>query len=158
TQVTVSGVDIATRSSSASFAPANGSANGQFQTSTTNALNQSETWQYDLRFGKPTSHTGPNGLTTTSQYDSFGRKILEVRADGTKTQWVYGFCTTCSPGTPYYVLTVPLDANGSQNGPYTYVYFDVLDRETYRYVQGFDGNWIEIQTQYDALGRAQRKS
>jgi YD repeat-containing protein len=130
-QVTVSGADIATRSSTASYAPSNGSANGQFLTTQTNALGQSETWQYDSRFGKPTSHTGPNGLTTTWQYDSFGRKILELRADGTRTAWIYGTCSpsTCVSGMAYYVITASLDANGAPNGPQINLSYDNLDRE-----------------------------
>jgi len=169
TQVTVSGVDIATRSTTASFAPSNGSANGQFQTSTTNALNQTETWQYDLRFGKPTSHTGPNGLTTTWQYDTFGRKILEVRADGTQTQYTYHSCANngCSfqPGSAYSVWTQPLSASGAPNGPWEIIHYDMLDREIYHYVQSFqssagvdDRNWILVLTQYDALGRVSQKT
>ena len=68
TTVTVSGVDIVTRSSTATF-----DARGQFAATNANALNQSESFQYDARFAQPTSHTGPNGLTTTWTYDSFGR-------------------------------------------------------------------------------------
>jgi RHS repeat-associated protein len=160
TQVTTSGVDIATRSTTASFAPANGSANGQFQTSTTNALNQSETWQYDLRFGKPTRHTGPNGLTTTWQYDTFGRKTLEVRPDGTQTSFSYGVCPSgpCGPGATYFVQTQPLNASGAQNGPTVVINYDSLDREVFRGTQGFDGSWIAVATQYDGLGRVQSKS
>ena len=40
-----------------------------FATAATNALGQSESWQHDARFELPTSHTGPNGLTTTWTYD-----------------------------------------------------------------------------------------
>src|SRR5262249_53343863 len=72
TQVTVSGIDITTRSASTTY-----DTRGEFATSATNALSQSESWQYDARFGLPTSHTGPNGLTTTWTYDTFGRKTLE---------------------------------------------------------------------------------
>jgi RHS repeat-associated protein len=157
TQVTVSGVDIVTRSSSSSYAPANGSANGQFPTSQTNALNQTETWQYDLRFGKPTSHTGPNGLTTTWQYDTFGRKVREVRADGTQTTFSYTQCTGCVYGA-YYVFAIPLDANNNQNGAKTWVWFDTLDRETYRCTDGFDGSPICTQTVYDGSGRMLKKT
>src|ERR1700733_849029 len=88
TQVTVSGVDITTRSANTTY-----DTKGQFVTSATNALSQSESWAYDARFGLPTSHTGPNGLTTTWTYDTFGRKTLEVRADGTQTTWSYQFCS-----------------------------------------------------------------
>jgi RHS repeat-associated protein len=154
-QVTVSGADIATRSSTTSYAPANGSANGQFPTGMTNALNQSESWQYTSRFGTPTSHTGPNGLTTTWQYDTFGRKILEVRADGTKTTWGY---FSFGPGQGYYIVTTPQDASGNQNGPLAWSLFDGLNREYYRCTQGFDVSSICVQTVYDGFGRVQKKS
>jgi RHS repeat-associated protein len=161
TQVAVSGADIATRSSTTGYAPAAGSANGQFPTIQTNALNQSESWQYTLGFGKPKSHTGPNGLTTTWQYDNFGRKTLEVRADGTQTTWTYVQCTPnsgCVAPEAYYVLETPLDAQGNKNGPYKSFAFDMLDREVYRMTEGFDGSWIAVQTIYDGLGRVQKKS
>jgi RHS repeat-associated protein len=170
-QVMVSGVDIAARLSTTGYAPSNSSANGQFPTSQTNALNQSETWQYDLRFGKPTSHTGPNGLTTTWQYDTFGRKILETRADQTKTQWSYGYCKdlpggscTAAPGAAYYAQTLPLASDGSQNGPAVVAFYDQLDREVEQYTQGFAGTagcacaWIIVGTTYDGFGRVNQKS
>ncbi len=72
---TVSGVDIVSRSSGSTY-----DAKGQFVSSNSNALGQSESFQYDARFGQPTSQTGPNGLTTSWSYDSFGRKISEGRA------------------------------------------------------------------------------
>src|SRR5579872_1518904 len=92
--VTVSGSGIVSRTATSTY-----DAKGQFVVSSTNQLNQSESWQYDPRFGKPTSHTGPNGLTTTWSYDSLGRKIQEVRADGTRTKWTYTFCNGVNGGT-----------------------------------------------------------
>jgi YD repeat-containing protein len=94
TSAIVSGIDIVTRSASTTY-----DAQGRFATSATNALGQSETWQYDPRFGLPTSHTGPNGLTTAWSYDGFGRKILELRADGTRGQFTYAFCSGFNGGT-----------------------------------------------------------
>ena len=91
---TVSGVDIVTRSSSSTY-----DAEGQFVSSNTNALGQSESFQHDARFGQPTSQTGPNGLTTSWSYDSFGRKIQEIRPDGTQTKWTYQFCSGVNGGT-----------------------------------------------------------
>jgi RHS repeat-associated protein len=166
TQVTVSGVGITTRSSSTSYAPSSGSINGEFVTSRTNALSQTEAWQYHLSFGKPTSHTGPNGLTTTWSYDSFGRKTLEVRADHTQTKWAYQFCSgvnggtaACVTGASYVVQTTPLAADGqTQNGPLAIAYFDSLDRQIAGDTQGFDGSTIRVSTQYDALGRVRTKS
>jgi YD repeat-containing protein len=45
---------------------------GQFPTSSTNALNHTETKTYTPQFGTIASLTGPNGLSTTWTYDSFG--------------------------------------------------------------------------------------
>ena len=145
TRVSVSGVDIATRTTLTTY-----DAQGRFATAVANALNQSETWQYDARFGKPTSHTGPNGLTTTWSYDTFGRKTLEVRADGTRTRWGYQFCSgvnggtaTCVAGAAYLIQATPVAADGAtQNGPTGIVYYDTLDREIARDTQGFDASTI----------------
>lgn len=161
TSITVSGADIVTRSSTSAFSP-----NGQFNTTNTNALNQSENVQYDGRFGKPTSHTGPNGLTTTSSYDGFGRKIQEVRADGTMTKWFYKFCSgfnggtdTCLSGAVYLVVERPYAADAtSVIGPTVTVYFDSLDREIGRETEGFNGGTVRATRSYDALGRLTQTS
>ncbi len=161
TQVTVSGVDITTRSASTAY-----DLQGQFTTSATNSLSQSESWLYDPRFGLPTSHTGPNGLTTTWTYDTFGRKTLEVRADGTRTSWSYQFCAgvaggtaSCPSGAASLVQTTPLAANGTTHiGPVTTAYFDQLGRNIASDTEGFDGSAIRAATQYDAQGRVTQKS
>ncbi|WP_058896004.1 RHS repeat domain-containing protein [Herbaspirillum rubrisubalbicans] len=142
-------------------------ANGQFPVTSTNALGQSESRTYDARFGKVTSLTGPNGLTTQWQYDSFGRKIREIRADGTQTKWEYLYCSGVNGGTTpcpsygvYVVVTTPLASDGTTaNGPWSKVYFDSLDREIKSETVGFDGSSIVAKdTQYDSLGRVSRSS
>jgi RHS repeat-associated protein len=161
TQVTVSGIDITTRSASTTY-----DAQGKFATSATNALGQSESWQYDARFGLPTSHTGPNGLTTTWTYDTFGRKTLEVRADGTRTAWSYQFCSgtaggsaSCPSGGTYLVQETPLAADGTTHiGPVKTVYYDQLGRSIVADTEGFDGSAIRAATEYDAQGRVAQKS
>lgn len=156
---TQSGVDIATRTQATAY-----DTKGQFATTQTNALNQSETWQYDARFGQPTSHTGPNGLTTTWSYDSFGRKTLEVRPDGTRTSWSYVYCSGINGGTAscptngaYLVQETPLASDGTtQNGPVVKTYYDKLARVLGSDSQGFDGSTVRQLTQYDSKGRAER--
>jgi RHS repeat-associated protein len=155
TSVSVSGVDIVTRTSTSTY-----DSLGEFAVTNTNALSQSESWVYDQRFGKPTSHTGPNGLTTTWSYDVYGRKIQEVRSDGTQTKWQYLFCSgynggtaSCVAGAVYLVQATPYASGGvTQNGPLGIVYFDVLDREIGRDTQGFDGSTIRASKQYNANG------
>jgi RHS repeat-associated protein len=161
TSVTVSGADIVSRSSTTTY-----DARGQFVSTNTNALGQSESFQHDPRFGQPTSHTGPNGLTTTWSYDGFGRRILEVRADGTQTKWAYQYCSginggtsSCPAGASYLTQVTPLAADGvTPNGPVGLVYFDLLDREIARDTQGFDGSPVRASKQYDALGRVSKTS
>ncbi|WP_315766701.1 MULTISPECIES: RHS repeat-associated core domain-containing protein [unclassified Bradyrhizobium] len=158
---TVSGIGIATRSSASSY-----DSKGQFVSSNTNALGQSESFQYDARFGQPTSHTGPNGLTTTFSYDELGRKIQEVRADGTQTKWSYQFCSgvnggtvSCVAGAVYAIVEMSYAADGTtQNAPVTTVFFDALEREIARRTQGFDGSTIQATKAYDALGRVAQTS
>ena len=159
--VTVSGVDIATRTASTVY-----DAQGRFAVSATNALGQSESWQYDLRFGLPTSHTGPNGLTTSWSYDGFGRKILEIRPDGTRTQFAYLFCSginggtaSCPAAATYLSQATLLASDGvTQNAPVAKVYFDSLNREVARDTQGFDGNGVRASKEYDGLGHLSRVS
>ncbi|MGJ4973111.1 RHS repeat-associated core domain-containing protein [Bradyrhizobium sp. HKCCYLRH1073] len=158
---TVSGADIVTRGSASSY-----DARGQFATSNSNALGQSESVQYDARFGSPTRQTGPNGLTTSWSYDGFGRKIQENRPDGTQTKWAYQFCSgvnggtaTCPTGAIYQVQETPYAADGTTvNGPFVVVYYDMLDREIARDSQGFDGSTIRATTSYDPLGRVTQTS
>ncbi|WP_246741468.1 RHS repeat-associated core domain-containing protein [Bradyrhizobium aeschynomenes] len=159
--VTVSGADIAGRSSTSAY-----DARGQFATSNSNALGQSESFQYDPRFGQPISHTGPNGLTTTWSYDSFGRKIQETRPDGTITRWSYQFCSgvnggtaTCLSGASYLTQETSYAVDGSTViVPTATVYFDALEREIGRQTQGFDGSVVQATKSYDAMGRVTQTS
>ena len=146
--VTVSGADITTRTTTTTYG-----ANGQFPVVASNALNQSETRAFDARFGTPISLTGPNGLTTTWSYDSFGRKVNETRADATQTNVVYNVCdATCPYNAKYYIATT------SSGSPASYVYYDMLNRAMRSQAQGFDGRLVTKDTQYDSLGRVSQTS
>ncbi|WP_291849246.1 RHS repeat-associated core domain-containing protein [Bradyrhizobium sp.] len=60
---------------------------------------------------------------------------------------------------PTQVKTTPYAADGTTvNGPVLLVYFDLLDRETARETQGFDGAAVRATRQYDALGRVSQTS
>lgn len=166
------------RSATAAFASAGSGTTltqlGQFPTTVSNALGQSESKQYDNRFGSVASLTGPNALTTTWQFDSFGRKTREVRADGTQTKWEYLYCAGKASGTAvcptvggvsgaWVVVTTPLASDGAtQNGPFIKVYFDQLGRELRQETQGFDGTSaapsVYKDTEYNALGQVRRVS
>jgi RHS repeat-associated protein len=139
---------IETRTSTTSFGP-----DGRFAVSATNTVGQTETRQFDSKFGGAIALTGPNNLTTTWQYDVFGRKVLEVRSDGTSTRMEYVYCTgvgqpseACAPpGATYFLRSTPqLGATlaGTPNGPIGKVYYDSLNREIRSETQGFNGNAV----------------
>jgi YD repeat-containing protein len=168
---TVSGAGFASRTTTVFY-----SANGAFATSTQNALGQSDATDFSgaggAAFGAPTSHTDLNNLQTQWQYDSFGRRTLEIRpgTSGTETAASYQYCTGINGGTAscpqygaYLVQTTPSAHDGvTQDGPATRTYYDALSRAIAVDVEGFDGPltacalpnpcWIRVQTAYDGNG------
>jgi RHS repeat-associated protein len=138
---------------------------GRFPTSASNALDHTETRVFDGRFGALTSITGPNGLTTTSSYDAFGRRTVEIRPDTNKTELTYLYCSgvnggtaVCPPNGKYLVVTTPKNSGGTVNGAISKMYFDALDREIRSEVEGFNGTLVFKDTEYDSLGRILRTS
>ncbi|HEY7550089.1 MAG TPA: RHS repeat-associated core domain-containing protein, partial [Hyphomicrobiaceae bacterium] len=159
--VTVSGADIATRSAAAAY-----DSKGQFPANFSNAASQTESWEHDPRFGTPTKQTGPNGLVTTSAYDDFGRKTLELRADGTRTAWSYLYCAgtnggtvSCPAAATHLVEAKLLGPDGTTKiAPTGVNYYDQLDRVIASDTEGFDGSLIRTETRYDAQGRVEKRS
>jgi RHS repeat-associated protein len=155
---TVSGTGITTRSTSVGY-----DTKGQFATSVTNALGQSETWVYEPKFGLPTSQTGPNGLTTQWTYDGFGRPTLTIAPDGNRVRTGYYLCTSVPGGTvgcygtsAIYVDPTPFAANGTtKNGAFAATYYDGLVRPVYTETESFTGTRIWTRTKYDGLGRVE---
>jgi RHS repeat-associated protein len=159
--ITVSGADIVTRSATTTY-----DGGGKFPVSATNAAGHAESWEYDPRFGTPTKHTGPNKLDTIWQHDDFGRKTLELRADGTRTTWSYLYCAgtnggtvNCPAGATHLMQVEELGPDGTTKiAPSTTNYYDQLDRVIAADTEGFDGSLIRTEARYDALGRVEKKS
>jgi RHS repeat-associated protein len=141
--VTISGADIATRSSSTQY-----DAQGRFAVGSTNALGHKETRTFEPGFGNPVSLTGPNGLTTTWAYDGFGRKIQENRADGTQSTFTFNFCANTCPANGVYYTT-----STSSGMPTSTVYYDSLNREIRKTTVGFDGRIATVDKLYNSLGQ-----
>jgi RHS repeat-associated protein len=161
TVTAVGGIGITSRTSYAGY-----DSIGQFQISATNALGQSESWAYDARFAGPTSHTGPNGLTTSWTYDDVGRQTLETRPDGTKTAASFAYCSGVNGGSAgcviYGAYLAQVDQFASDGtthiGPTSTNYYDMLSRAIATDAQGFDGSIIRATTLYDANGRVGQSS
>ncbi|HXB02268.1 MAG TPA: RHS repeat-associated core domain-containing protein [Opitutaceae bacterium] len=154
--VTTSGAGLSNRTVATTY-----DSHGQFPVKTTNALNQSETYTYDPRFGVMTSETGPNGLMTTWNYDGMGRKIQETRPDGTVTEINYRWASANSaltsinaPAGPTYLIETE-----TSGAPPSLAFYDNMGRAIYTFgLNGgdFDGNprIVGSQTQFDSMGRA----
>ncbi|WXG51669.1 MAG: RHS repeat-associated core domain-containing protein [Candidatus Sedimenticola sp. (ex Thyasira tokunagai)] len=104
-----------------------------------------------------TSLTGPNGLTTTWKYDSFGRQIREDRADGTWSTVYRGMCgLTCPDDAPDgTVLYTTTESAGSTP---TTTYSNKLGQVTRKVTTGFDGTRVYQDTEYNARGQVSRSS
>lgn len=146
-------------------------ADGRFPVSSTNAIGHSETRAFDTRFGTVTSILGPNGLTTSWEYDGFGRKTRETRSDGTYTTWAYRLCSAADAACPAPIggaasVWVAVEQSYSQAGvasaPQKRQYHDALNRVVRMQTTGFDGAGagatLVQDTEYDSLGRVARKS
>ncbi len=120
---------------------------GVFPVSVTNALGQTETKTTDVRFGKVTSVTGPNGITTLWQYDSFGRFSSEQRADGTVMTTQYQFPGAGAPTNT--ALQLRVSATGL---PDVVTYSDLLGRQIRKETTGFNGKRILEDKAYNTKG------
>jgi len=135
---------------------------GRFATTATNALGHTETREYDPLFnqgwGQVTKLTGPNNLATVWEYDTLGRKIKEMRADGTVTDISYSFCDGSCPvlandqRPSYFVTTI------NSGAPSQREYYDTVNRLVLVKTQSFNGDDVFVQTEFDARARVARTS
>ncbi|MEK7207661.1 MAG: FG-GAP-like repeat-containing protein [Pseudomonadota bacterium] len=132
--------------------------NGQYVYTRTNAAGHKETYNsYDVH-GSVASLTDSNNIPTTWTYDGFGRKTQESRP-GSSTTLIYYLCwdgsvpasdTKCPAPTGPAITRVQTETSGAG---WSYTYHDIFGRVVQTNTQGFGGNWIYKQTQYDNLGR-----
>lgn len=117
---------------------------GRYALSTTNPLSQTTTATYDPKWGKPLSGQGIDGLTTTYEYDVFGRTKKTHLPEGYSITQSYGW--DISNGAIYYTL---LDHPGKPN---VKTWYDVLGREIKSETDAFGSGVITQAKTYDAKG------
>ncbi len=135
---------------------------GQFVTQTTNSLGQSTSQVVDPRFGVVAEATDLNGLKVFHQYDGFGREILQVAPDSTKTEITYSWLDVGSlPAGEIsqalkhvsYIVTTHTDGGATNKE-----YYDTLNRKIAITTQNMDGKTIWQLLYYDELGRVSQKT
>ena len=162
TTVTVSGDGIAIRDATTTWGERDSAdvvtANGRFAVAVANALDHEELREHDPRFGTIVRVDDPNDVRSTWEYDDFGRRTKEVRADGTETRWAYRLCT--EPGMSCPSAGVEADtvqdfttATSEAITQERLVYTDLLGREIRSESAGFDATKrIFVDTTYDDVG------
>ncbi len=106
-----------------------------------------QTWNEDL--GTKATQTDPNGQTTSWTYDTFGSPVRETRPDSTYTETK--FYEDNSGFNPHAVSYSEILGTGQ---PPARVFQDLLGRTVRTRSQGFDGAYINTDTNYDNRGRA----
>lgn len=139
TQTTITPYNMTARSSNMSY-----DTTGRFVVSTTNPLNQTTTAIYDPKWGKPLSVQGIDGLTTTYEYDVFGRTKKTNLPEGYSITQNYGW--DINNGAIYYTL---LDHPGKPN---IKTWYDLLGREIKSETDAFGGGLITQNKTYNAKG------
>jgi len=148
--------DGVTRAASASYT-ATLDPGHEFPDSTTNALSQTASSTFEVRWGLPLTKTDIDGRVTTYTYDDLGRQTTETSSDGSKATTSYLFCSgvnsgslTCPSGAQYAIETVHIGVDGStQMSPTTIAYYDTLDRVLDTDTQSFNGSWSRVTKTYN---------
>ena len=154
----ITGIGMAARTTTASYA----STNGRFLGSVTNALSQATQFAWDATIGTLTSMTDPNGIVTSWQYDVFGRRTKEDRPDSTDTTVSYNDCSGLSGGclnanNKLVVIVTRRDtSDGFVNDQWTYL--DKLDRPLATKNRMLSGSYNRIEQQYDSYGNVSQQA
>jgi RHS repeat-associated protein len=146
---TVTGIGMAARTTGINWGTS-----GQFPTTVTNPLSQVTQTSFDPATGKLLSIKDPNNILTSWQYDTFARKIKEIRPDGTSTTWAYNNCATAGCVNPNNKMTV-VQTNVNTNSSTLNIsntYLDWFDRALVTSKQMLNGAYDRNEVQYNNLG------
>ncbi|MDB5187991.1 MAG: hypothetical protein JWO50_511 [Candidatus Kaiserbacteria bacterium] len=130
--------------------------NNLYPATTTNALNQSTLYTYDVRFGLVIKSVDPNGLVASTSYDGLGRP-LEIDGQDASSTIVKLLSYNYNDATSSLSMQKITWLNGALSIP-VYSYKDGLGRTIQTATQAAVSQWIMQDTTYDSNGRVYRQS
>lgn len=137
-------------------------ANGHLLQSTTNAKGHVTSFAWNVGLGVRINEVDANSLTTTWEYDDFGREKLMIRPDNTRVATSYYLCdgsnSYCGDALLRYVVRKSEQNTGGVELNHLDQFFDVLGRVKYEQTVGFSGALIETQWVFDSRGNVVQKS
>jgi RHS repeat-associated protein len=128
----------------------------QLPETVTDALGNTTTYAYRYDFGTPTRSTDPNGAATSWAYDEFGRRVQEVRPDGTRSDWSFASCSTGPCWGVHDLRFLEYRTDVARDGStirQTQRYYDGYERLRYDEWHRALGVWTAQVAEYDSFGR-----
>jgi RHS repeat-associated protein len=134
------------------------STDGRYLISTRNDLSQSAQITARNEYGQAVSGTDSNGIPSgTTYYDAMGNQYMQKNADGSWSRTESRWCNPAN-GISCPVGAVYRTRSRASGGGEAIEYFDVLGRTIRSSKRHFDGNWSNVDTEYDNLSRVKRQS
>ncbi|MEX0941679.1 MAG: FG-GAP-like repeat-containing protein [Pseudomonadales bacterium] len=106
--------------------------------------------------GQPTQILDINENVMDVRYGSLGRQYFERNHSGGSSHTTFIDCSSYCSGAPG--AAVYMTETERAGAPRARAYFDVLGRQLRTAVEGFDGTFVQVDTEYDNVGRIKRKS
>jgi RHS repeat-associated protein len=134
-------------------------ARGRFPVKSTNAEGHVSYSAFNPTSGALVQMTGPNGVHTCYAYDLLGRRFGEVeRCKSSSPLSTLVFHNFVGPGdvSSRSDRAVLVSTTVRPDGTATWAYTDAQGRPVTSVTNGFDGNFVQVDTHYDSFGRVDR--
>ena len=167
TAIAVTGINMTARATNIAW-----DTTGQFPVSTTDPEGLVTQATYDYALGLQKSSTDANNLTTSWDYDTFGRRTKTTQPNGSSVSYTYNDCASvaggCQNGDPgssatglnkmVVIATHKDNAGVAMRDQGEWTYLDQLGRTIVTKTKTISGTFSRVGVQYDVYGRLYRQT